>query len=374
MSGVLDLVEGAMEKIKADPSKILDPGFDIFSSVEAVVPEFREWRKSFFEKTVTAEDGATNYEIHREALRRARSPDEGTGDKQCTEVTLRLLKEMATRALEKLHDKKIALADKLTSQGGINAIGKRQEAARRTQGIDGTNDRSESKFASADYIMRTYRGIAVFNASGLVQQRSAHDFDRPTRVVSDRRKRKHSTENEPAEAAPLGFFWRLSSELQHSLINMARHELNGALANHRKERRQHDDEKLSKREQAVQRQLNAVVEKYAEALDLFAGWQAQGWRDGPATDRGLEGKSIPEQLRLLRLQIEFRTVGCGWRQFETKWGFYSDERLHTIDQLKQLLKDVIAHERMLSRIKKLPKEAAPPQLTRRILKTDAGYS
>ena len=33
MSGVLDLVEGAMEVIKADPQKLLDPDFDMFNSV-----------------------------------------------------------------------------------------------------------------------------------------------------------------------------------------------------------------------------------------------------------------------------------------------------------------------------------------------------
>ena len=71
-------------------------------------------------------------------------------------MTLKLIQQMATRALEKLHDKKIALADKLTSQGGVNALGRRQEAAERTHGIDGTNDRSENKFAIADYVMRTY--------------------------------------------------------------------------------------------------------------------------------------------------------------------------------------------------------------------------
>ncbi len=30
---LLDLVEGAMEVIKADPQKLLDPGFDMFDSV-----------------------------------------------------------------------------------------------------------------------------------------------------------------------------------------------------------------------------------------------------------------------------------------------------------------------------------------------------
>ena len=101
---------------------------------------------------------------------------------------------------------------------------------------------------------------------------------------------------------------------------------------------------------------------------MFDAWLSQRWKDGAAITHGLAGKSIPKQLQLLRFQIEMRTVGCGWRQFETKWGFYSDERLHTIDQLKALLKDVMVYERTLTRTKKLPTEAATPQLSRRTLK------
>lgn len=44
---------------------------------------------------------------------------------------------------------------------------------RRTLGVSGCNDAVESKFAAADYIMCTYRGISVLNASGMVQQRTA---------------------------------------------------------------------------------------------------------------------------------------------------------------------------------------------------------
>ena len=46
-----------------------------------------------------------------------------------------------------------------------------------------------------------------------VQQRSAHDFDRPLRIISDRRKRKATAEaQDAAEQQPIGFFWRLSAE------------------------------------------------------------------------------------------------------------------------------------------------------------------
>ena len=76
------------------------------------------------------------------------------------------------RALEKMKDPKLAIADKLTSQDGKNAFDKNADGHERTRGITGCNDAVESKFAAADYVMRTYRGISVLNASGIVQQRT----------------------------------------------------------------------------------------------------------------------------------------------------------------------------------------------------------
>ena len=64
-----------------------------------------------------------------------------------------------------------------------------------------------------------------------------------------------------------------------------------------------------------------------------------------------------------------RTLGCGWRHFETKWGYYADERTHTLDQLKHmLLKDIIPYERHMTTHRKLPTEAAPPQMSKRALR------
>ena len=381
MSGVLDLVEAAMEMLAADPSKLLDEDFDMFASV-AAVPEFKQWRDECCGQIVLAADGKTEHTIYKDILQRARSPEAGSGDEQATAMTLELVKEMAARAVEKLHDKKIGLADKLTSQGGINAIGQCENARARTQGIDGTNDRSENKFAIADFVMRTYRGISIVNASGIVQQRSAHDFDRPSRVVSDRRKRKATAAGAADAAANAdaattaaqpkvggGFFWRLSCELRHSLVEMARLQLQPAIAKGRLERQQHDQEKLAKREQAVQTQLSSVVEKYAEALEFFEQWQTQRWKTHAAVDDGLKGKSVSAQIKELRLQIEMRTVGCGWRTFETKWGYNSDEKEQTLAQLKSMLvDDLMPFEMTLERKRKLPTEAAPPQLTKRALK------
>ena len=219
--------------------------------------------------------------------------------------------------------------------------------------------------------MRTYRHINIFNVAGMVQQRGAHDFDRPLRVVSDKRKRKATAAAEAeAEANQRpGFIWRLPPALRRSLLRMVRRQLPEALKVARAEKLSHDQEKLQRREEAVQRALDAAVERYAAAIELYDAWRTQGITDKPALERALKGLSPTEQLAELRRQIEMRTVGCGWRQFETKWTFFSDERHHTLEKLRSmLLDDIFPHERALRRLKQLPAEAAPPQLNSHVIK------
>eukprot|EP00966_Prymnesium_polylepis_P257566 5950260-Prymnesium_polylepis.1 len=81
-----------------------------------------------------------------------------------------------------MHDKRLALADKLASQDGSNAYETNADAHHRTSDCHATNDSVENKFATGDFVMRTFRGISVLNASGIVQQRAAHDFDRPLHI------------------------------------------------------------------------------------------------------------------------------------------------------------------------------------------------
>ena len=202
----------------------------------------------------------------------------------------------------------------------------------------------------------------------MVQQRCAHDYERPLRVVSDKRKRK---ETAAAEAEPQpGFFWRMVRPLRQSLVRMGRRRLPEALKVAHADKLSHDQEKLQRREEAVQRQLDAAVEKYAAAIELYDAWRTQGVTDRAQLQRALSGLSPTQQLAELRRQIEMRTVGCGWRQFETKWGFFADEKLHTIEQLRaMLLDDILTHERALRRLKQLPAEAAPPQLNSHVIKS-----
>ena len=188
---------------------------------------------------------------------------------------------MASRALEKMHDPKLAIADKLTSQGGANAFSANADGHARVEGVHATNDSSENKFAISDYVMRTYRGISITHAAGIVQQRTAHDFDRPLNIVSDRRKCKVSAEAQEEAALKAGFFFSaLTVELRQSLVEMARREVANATKMGRQEKLSHDEEKLARREEALTRQLNAAVERYIRrrprALRPVEGARRQG--------------------------------------------------------------------------------------------------
>lgn len=121
MSWVLDMTEAGMEQVKANPALAFDAEFDMFAAVSEEVPEFREWRAELMATTATAEDGVTKYFIFQEVLKEARTPTADSGNEQATDITLQIIQSQATRALEKMHDKRVALADKLSSQDGINS-------------------------------------------------------------------------------------------------------------------------------------------------------------------------------------------------------------------------------------------------------------
>ena len=45
--------------------------------------------------------------------------------------------------------------------------------------------------------------------------------------------------------------------------------------------------------------------------------------------------SVLQQIAELRRQIEMRTVGLGWTEFEVKWGYATDEKKEIFDQKKR---------------------------------------
>ena len=79
--------------------------------------------------------------------------------------------------LHKLHDPKLALADKLSALDGINSwkTAKASGAHAATLNVYGTTDRIESNFGGVDNVMHTFRQIAPEHASGMqVENRQKH--------------------------------------------------------------------------------------------------------------------------------------------------------------------------------------------------------
>ena len=110
-------------------------------------------------------------------------------------------------------------------------------------------------------------------------------------------------------------------------------------------------------------------DRYAAALELYDQWKAQGVKNRKELKARLKDMSLNDKLAELRRQIEMRTIGLGWAQFSTKWSFFADEKAHTMELLERMLvDDIIPHEVAMRRLKQLPKEAPPPQLTMRTIK------
>ena len=359
-SGVMDLIEKAMVAVAADGHTLLDPSFDPFESIAQEQPAFHEYREQRMQQTVKAADG-TKHAVHAKVLSEARSPA-GAGNAQATEQVVALAEKMANAALVAMRDPKRAIASLLTSLDGEDAMGKDTARHAATAGAHVTNCRVESNFGCVDVLMRMYRHATVENISGMAQQMRNGDFDRTANVDHGRGRKRKKAEQELKG----GFFWTgLTPELQSSLVEYTRKAAAGARAEGRRALKAHDDEKLQRREERLKTLLNAAVDHYAYALELFDAWKAQGATSKQQVAKALAGKPEAQQLEYLRLQIEMRVLGLGWTQYSTRWSSKADERIGTVAHLTALLEEIILEEKSRGRftagsISGLPVEPAPP--------------
>ena len=105
---------------------------------------------------VKAHDGTKH--LRTRVLAEARSPA-GEGNIQATEMTVQLAEEMAGAGLAAMRDARRAIADKLSSQDGVNAPGKCAAVHEVTRGAHVMNDHVESIFSGADHVVRTCASI-----------------------------------------------------------------------------------------------------------------------------------------------------------------------------------------------------------------------
>ena len=324
------------------------------------------------ERVVKSPDGSTGHQVYARVLAEARQPAEA-GNRQATALAVELAEAMANAALVVMRCPRRACAEYLTSQDGARAVGNvSKEEHEATVGSNQTNDTVESNYGVYDYVSRIFRNACAANLSGLTQQARAHDFDGPANVAHDRRKQKADDDDEAGgdnAAAAGGFFHTgLTDELKQSLVEHTRLAVAGARADGRVELREHDDAKLLRREERLQTLLHAAVDNYVYALELFDAWAASRAKSKSEVEQVLRGKPEAQQLEWLRKQIEMRVLGLGWTHYATRWSSNKDARIGTVKHLTELLLEIIVAEISLTRLKRLPTEAAPPQDRLRELK------
>ena len=352
-------------RVAADGNALLDPELDIFAPVAAKQPLFAKWRADNAAQTVRAADGKTPH-ARWKVLREAQQPQQAA-NQHARAMTVELAEVMAKAGLLKMHDPRLAIADKLTSQDGCNSIGKNAVAHAATAGAHTTNDTVESNFGCYDYVLRCFRGISVTAASGVAQQMRMHHFDTASAVA-------RNGQGSPEERR-LGLFYTLSEKMQMALVEWARTERTSSRKAERADKVEQDEYRKVRREQNLQEQLEKVVDTYVTASQRFEAYRLNAVTEKAAvaarlaTMRHPDGKPIvARQTAFLKEQIEMRVLGLGWSQFATAWSSSKDAQVGSPAHLQQVLEEILLHEISQRRLRRIPTEAPPPEMKRRTLK------
>lgn len=167
MREALDLVHDFFQKAQLDGSLFLDPDLDIFKPIAEKQPLFARWRLfTMNEDHICSPDGSTKHLIYHKVRAELVEPLEETNVRSRAK-TIEYLELQCRAALKKLHDPKLALRDKLTSQDGKNCVRNAAQQHEDTIGCHATNDvLAESIFGTYDMILRRFGGISMEAASG----------------------------------------------------------------------------------------------------------------------------------------------------------------------------------------------------------------
>ena len=282
-------------------------------------------------------------------------------------MTVELAEVMAKAALLKLHDPKLALADKLTSQDGCNSLGLNAEAHEATRGAHVSNCTVESNFGCYDYVLRVFRSISVDAASAVAQQMCMHHFDVASAVQCSGR-------GNPEERQ-LGHFHSLTEATKQSLVEWARRARAESRKVERADKAEQAEYHRVRREQNLQEQLDKLIDVYTTAVKRFHAFERSGVRTKQAAAARLAEMVHPDgsvkvapQKAYLKEQIEMRVLGLGWTQFATTWSSGKDAHVGTIAHLQKLLEEILVYEMAQQRLKRIPTEPAAPEMKARTMK------
>lgn len=128
MNWVLDIVDTLFNRAKDDGKILLDPTLSVFEAVADEQPLFREYlRYTFAHEVCLSPDGRTRHLKYKLALDEVTAPSD-TSNQRAEAKTIEYIQVQCAAALEKLHDTKLAIADKLQSDGGANSVGNTEAA------------------------------------------------------------------------------------------------------------------------------------------------------------------------------------------------------------------------------------------------------
>ena len=346
MNRVFDLVEQFFVKASVNGSLFLDPKLNVYEEIAKEQPLFAAYLKDMYEEfTVVAADGKTKHLAYKLARDELLTPSDAT-NKATTARTIEYLEVQCIAGLRKLHDPKLYLANKLSSQDGRYAFDASSTIHKDTIGLDAANDRlAESVFGVYDYVLKRCPNISMEAASAVAMAMRAKSF------------------------APGGFFHSLPRCEQEALVEVARSSVREMREVDAADHAAHDAYVTAKRKSNSQLELDALVKQYALAITFFKQWKKQGVEsvaDMTAALRGIE--KTQDKLDYLRKQIDMRVIGLGFVEFKTPWSSSKDDTVGTVAHLSQLLRDILMEEQERSACGELPDAPVVPVMKRKTFK------
>lgn len=201
-------------------------------------------------------------------------------------------------ALRKMHDPRLALADKLTSQDGANSIGNRTDGHVSTIGCHASNDSlAESVFGTFDFVLRRFAGISPEAASGVAQAVRS-------KILSFGDKVAHRKAHKKAEAEKdtLGWFHGLPVREQEALVEVARLTVSEMRALDRQDHSELAEYRKARRAVNEAEELDALFTRYALALSFYDRWKSRGVKTlGEVTAKlsSLGEEGVATQVRIV---------------------------------------------------------------------------
>lgn len=267
-----------------------------------------------------------------------------------------------------MYDVKLAIEDKLSSQGGANSVANQEVAHAALSGCNATNDAmAESVFGAWKYERRRNPGISVRRSSGLAQARISKSLahanaiqHRRSRISSAARDVKRRT-----QSCMFGYFHELPLNEQTALVEMCRCERAAQRRLDRDDASLLDDLRASTRKSNSALELEALIKHFALALSFFDRYKQRGVKSMREVQSSLDTlASDQSRLDWLREQIEMRVIGLGWVEFRTNWSSGSDEHVGTVQDLLTHLAEILEEEAE----RPIPDASAAPIMRRKTFK------